>query len=207
MTRGRRWLLVGSCVLVVLASVTVVPVTGASPTVTLTVDGEPVAAGSETLVRTDPTVGVRVEASVPVELVDVRVDGAIRWSREPGESSVEATVPLALESGANEVTVVANADGVSSVSATVIKDDQRPRVAYTAPFETSALAGVPAEVRVDAAATTLAGDLVDDAGVTRLTVDRAYTYERAGETLASRRHHAQRAPSTSRSYSATGGTT
>lgn len=194
MTRGRRWLLVGSCVLVVLASVTVVPVTGASPTVTLTVDGEPVAAGSETLVRTDPTVGVRVEASAPVELVDVRVDGAIRWSREPGESSVEATVPLALESGANEVTVVANADGVSSVSATVIKDDQRPRVAYTAPFETSALAGVPAEVRVDAAATTLAGDLVDDAGVTRLTVDRAYTYERAGETLASRRHHAQRDP-------------
>ncbi len=194
MKRERRRLLVGWCVLVVLASATVTPVAGASPTVTLTVDGESVAAGSETLVRADPTVEVRVEASTPIELVDVRVDGVIRWSRDPGESSVEATVPLDLESGANEVTVVANADGVSSVSATVVVDDRRPRVAYTAPFETSVLAGVPEEVRVETAATTLAGDVVDDAGVTRLTVDRAYTYERAGTTLASRRHHAQRDP-------------
>ena len=194
MKRERRRLLVGWCVLVVLASATVTPAAGASPTVTLAVDGEPVAAGSETLVRADPTVEVRIEASAPIELVDVRVDGVIRWSRDPGESSVEATVPLDLESGANEVTVVANADGVSSVSATVVVDDRRPRVAYTAPFETSVLAGVPEEVRVETAATTLAGDVVDDAGVTRLTVDRAYTYERAGTTLASRRHHAQRDP-------------
>ena len=194
MKRERRRLLVGWCVLVVLASATVTPVAGASPTVTLTVDGEPVAAGSETLVRADPTVEVRVEASAPIELVDVRVDGDIRWSREPVEPSVETTVPLDLESGTNEVTVVANADGVSSVSATVVVDDRRPRVAYTAPFETSVLAGVPEEVRVETAATTLAGDIVDDAGVTRLTVDRAYTYERAGTTLASRRHHAQRDP-------------
>ena len=184
----------GWCVLLLLASTAVTPVAGDSPTIMMAVDGEPVAAGSETLVQADPTVSVSIEASAPVELVDVRVDGVIRWSREPGEPSVEAMVPLELESGANEVTVVANADGVSSVSATVIVDDQRPRVAYTAPFETSVLAGVPEEVRVEGAATTLAGELVDDAGVTRLTVSRAYTYERAGTTLASRRHHAQRDP-------------
>ncbi len=184
----------GWCVLVVLASTAVTPVAGDSPTVTIAVDGEAVVSGSETVVQSDPTVTVVVESSSPVEHVDVRVDGEIRWSRAPGTRSVEETVPLALDSGVATVTVVASAAGVESVSATVIKDDLRPRVAYTAPFETSALAGVPAEVRVDAAETTLAGDLVDDAGVTRLTVDRAYTYERAGTTLASRRHHAQRDP-------------
>jgi len=166
----------GWCVLVVLASTAVTPVAGDSPTVTMAVDGETVVRGSETVVQSDPTVTVVVEASSPVEHVDVRVDGEIRWSRAPGTRSVEETVPLALDSGAVTVTVVASAGGVESVSATVIKDDLRPRVAYTAPFETSALAGVPAKVSVETGTTTLAGELVDDVGVERISIAREYAY-------------------------------
>ena len=194
MSRRRRRVLAGSCVLVLLASLAVTPVAGEAPVVTVAVDGESVTDGSATLVQSDPTVTVAVEAPSPIEHVDVRVGGVIRWSREPGESSVEATVPLELESGTNEVTVVTDAAGVSSVSVTVIKDTERPRVAYTTPFETRTLAGAPAEVRVDAAEVTLAGKLVDAAGVTRVTVDQAYTYDRADTTQVHRRHHAQREP-------------
>ena len=166
----------GWCVLVVLASTAVTPVEGDSPTVTVAVDGESVTAGSETVVQSDPAVTVVVESSSPVELVDVRVDGEIRWSRAPDTRSVEETVPLELDSGAAEVTVVVNAGGVESVSATVIKDDLRPRVAYTSPFETTALAGVPAEVRVETGEITLAGEVVDHVGVERVSIAREYAY-------------------------------
>jgi len=181
----------GWCVLVVLASTAVTPVAGDSPTITMAVDGESVTTGSETVVQSDPTVTVVVESSSPVELVDVRVDGEIRWSRAPDTQSVEETVPLELDSGAAEVTVVVNAGGVESVSATVIKDNLRPRVAYTSPFETTELAGVPAEVRVETGEITLAGELVDHVGVERVSIAREYVYAPYSGATASRASRVQ----------------
>ena len=197
--RGRsqglhRGSIIALCVLLVYSSVAVVPVAGQSPTVSLTVDGESAQAGAETLVRADPTATISVNSAAPVDLVDVRVNGVIQWSAEPNATSVNETIPLTLESGANDVTVIVNADGVESVSTTVIKDDSRPRVAYTTPFETTALGSAPETVTVETARVDLAGTLVDAAGVERIGFEREYTHTRAGEEKTSRAQHRLREP-------------
>ncbi|WP_338741370.1 hypothetical protein [Haloplanus salilacus] len=147
------------------------------PEITVSVDGSTVADGDDTLVESDPTVDVSVEADDRISVVSVRVDGTTRSQYTPNATSFEESFDLALRSGEHTLDVVVEAGGTTTThSITVTKDDQRPYVRYTSPFETELYAPPPEVVTVNTSRITLAGNFSDVSGVTHLRILRTTTY-------------------------------
>jgi hypothetical protein len=178
------------CVLIVVAAVALVPaasVVGATdPAITVTVDGTTVADGERTLVESDPTVGVTVDADRTIRVVSVRVDGTTERRFTPNATSFDESVDLDLQSGDHTLSVVVKTDDVTTHEVTVTKDTERPYVAYTAPFETETYAPPPAQATVNRTQVTLAGEFTDVTGVSHLRIVRTVEYEVGSTTRVDR---------------------
>jgi hypothetical protein len=151
-----------------------------TPSITLTVDGTAVADGGSTLVETDPTVGVTVDANRSIRVVSVRVDGTTVHRATPNDTAFDGSVDVAVPSGNHTVTVVVKTDHVTTHEVTVTKDAERPYVRYTAPFETDRYAPPPESATVNRSLVVLEGNFTDVSGVTHLRINRTTTYDAGG---------------------------
>lgn len=148
------------------------------PDITVTVDGVTVGDGNDTLVESDPTVGVSAEADDRISVVSVRVDGTTHSQYTPNATTFEESLDLDLRSGDHELDVVVEAgDTTTTHSITVTKDAQRPYVRYTSPFETDLYAPPPERVTVNSSRVSLAGNFSDVTGVSHLRVLRTTEYQ------------------------------
>jgi hypothetical protein len=153
-----------------------------APTVTVGVDAEPLDDGDTYHTPTDPLVRVQVSADAPVSLIELRINGTTRRSFEPSSDAVDRSVFLDLETGPHRLTVVAEADGVATYAATIIKDDAAPRVTYTAPFAPDESSDDPTlppatELTVNRGNVSVDGRLDDRSLVDAVRVTHTYDYE------------------------------
>jgi len=174
--------LVCAALLVVAATTTLAtPGTAATtPSITLTVDGTAVADGESTLVETDPTIGVTVDANRSIREVSLRLNGTTISRATPNDTAFDGSFDVAVPSGNHTVTVVIKTDGVTTHEVTITKDAERPYVRYTAPFETDRYAPPPESATVNRSLVVLAGNFTDVSGVTHLRIDRTTTYDSGG---------------------------
>jgi len=171
--------------LVVLLVFVVIGMTGvvlAQPTVTVSVDGEDVSEGETVRVTDDPTVDIEAEADSSIELVEVRVDGDIRETFEPGSKSFSESLTLDLDSGENDVQVIVNAEETTTFDATILKDGAGPLVEYTTPFQTPDRRPPPDSTTVRDANVTLSAKLYDDTGVETIEIERVFEYTFGGSS-------------------------
>ena len=167
-------------VLLVVAGVAALGPAGTAatpPVITLTVDGTSVADGESTLVKTDPTLDVSVDANRSIRVVSVRVDGETVHRATPNDTSFAESVDVDISSGEHTVAVVVKTDRVTTHEVTVTKDAARPYVRYTTPFETDQYAPPPDSVSVNRSRIVLAGNFTDVTGVSHLQITRRTTYE------------------------------
>ncbi|MFB6281629.1 MAG: hypothetical protein ABEH40_06400 [Haloferacaceae archaeon] len=171
----------------VLAPAAVAPAAAAGPSVEATVGGTAID-GARVVVTADPSLRIDASADRPIDAVAVRVDGRLVRSFSPNATTVDRTVPLVLDRGDNRVAVSVEAGNrTERLVGTVAKDAVAPRVAFTAPFSSSPLAGPPGMTRVDRPSVRLAGDLIDTAGAAAVTITHTYTYTHAGNRERHRR--------------------
>jgi hypothetical protein len=162
-------------------------VTGATPpAITVTVDGTTVDDGNATLIETDPTVGVTVDADRSIRVVSVRLDGTTERRYTPNSTSLDESFDIEMASGEHTLTVVVKTDGVTTHEVTVTKDAERPYVAYTAPFETDTYDPPPESVTVNRSLITLAGEFTDVTGVSNLRIVREVEYDVGSRTRVDR---------------------
>lgn len=162
------------------------------PDITVAVDGSTVDDGDDTLVESDPTVDVSVEADDRISVVSVRVDGTTRSQYTPNATTFDESVDLDLQSGEHTLDVVVETGGTTTThSITVTKDAQRPYVRYTSPFETDLYAAPPEAVTVNSSRITLAGNFSDVTGVSHLRILRTTKYQ-VGTTAQTARQVYQR---------------
>ena len=123
-------------VAVLVASFGAAPLVAAqsSPTITVAADANPLDPGEVHHTPTDPLVRVQVSADAPISLIEVRVDGATRYSFEPSSRRIDRSLSLDLETGPHRLTVVAQAGETATYEATILKDDEKPVLNYSAPF-------------------------------------------------------------------------
>ncbi|MFC7173027.1 hypothetical protein ACFQL0_06040 [Haloplanus litoreus] len=157
-----------------------------TPAITVTVDGTTVADGNATLIETDPTVDVTVDADRPIRVVSVRLDGTTERRYTPNSTSLDESFDLDLASGEHTLTVVVKTDGVTTHEVTVTKDAERPHVAYTAPFETDTYAPPPETATVNRSRISLAGEFTDVTGVSHLRIVREVEYDVGSNTRVDR---------------------
>jgi hypothetical protein len=176
--------------LVAATAVALVPgagVAGAtSPAITVTVDGRAVADGNTTLIETDPTVGITVDAEQSIRVVSVRLDGTTERRYTPNATTVEESFELPVASGEHDLDVVVKAGNVTTHSVTVTKDAERPYVRYTTPFETDRYAPPPRETTVNRSRVVLGGNFTDVTGVTHLRIVRTTDYAVGGTSRTDR---------------------
>ncbi len=174
--------LVCAFLLVVAATAAVAPLGTAAttPSVTVSIDGTTVPDGESTLVETDPTVGVTVDANRSIRVVSVRLDGTTIHRATPNDTAFDGSFDVAAPSGTHTVTVVVKTDDVTTHEVTVIKDGERPYVRYTAPFETDRYAPPPESVTVNRSLIVLEGNFTDVSGVAHLRINRTTTYDTGG---------------------------
>jgi hypothetical protein len=141
----------------------------AKPSVSVTVNGEPVADGgrAETGIELDIAVSGSVGEDAPegTELseVVVRVEGEFRASVDVNGTSVEETFSPNLAHGNNTVRVIVTDDAgaVNSTMFTVDRDEQRPYVYLTSPYETRPYYRI-SDGTTTGSDTTLSGWIVED---------------------------------------------
>ena len=174
--------LVCAFLLVIAATAAVAPLGTAAttPSVTVSIDGTTVPDGESTLVETDPTVGVTVDANRSIRVVSVRLDGTTIHRATPNDTAFDGSFDVAAPSGTHTVTVVVKTDDVTTHEVTVIKDGERPYVRYTAPFETDRYAPPPESVTVNRSLIVLEGNFTDVSGVAHLRINRTTTYDTGG---------------------------
>ncbi|MFB6255308.1 MAG: hypothetical protein ABEH58_01035 [Haloplanus sp.] len=154
----------------------------AAPTITVDINAEPLDDGETHHTPTDPLVRVQVSADAPISLIEVRINGTTRRSFEPSSDAVDRSVFLDLETGPHRLTVVAEADGVATYTATILKDDAAPTVTYTAPFPPDASSDDPAlppatELTVDRGNVSIDGRLEDFSLIDTVRIKHTYDYE------------------------------
>jgi hypothetical protein len=117
----------------------------------------------------------------------VRDDGETRHSFSPQAETFEETLLTDLAPGSNEVRLIARStdDEVVSFRFTVLKDNRRPVVSFTSPFQTDQR-GPPDSTNVSGSHVTLAGNIHDHTGVTRMSITRHTWYAHAGAERVSR---------------------
>jgi len=181
--------LVCSTLLVAALAVGVAPfgsTAATPPAITLTVDGSTVADGNATLVESNPTVGVEVEADRSIRVVAVRVDGTTVQRATPNATTFDESFDLELSSGEHTLAVVVKTDRVTTHEVTVTKDAERPYVRYTSPFETDLYAPPPKSVTVNRSRIDLAGNFSDVTGVSHLRIEREVKFSVGGTTRTDR---------------------
>jgi len=180
--------LVCSALLVATLAAGVAPVGTAAtpPAITLSVDGTPVDDGDATLVESDPTVDVGVDADRSIRVVSVRVDGTTVRRATPNATTFDESFDLDVASGEHTVTVVVKTDRVTTHEVTVTKDAERPYVRYTAPFETDAYAPPPESASVNRSRIVLSGNFTDVTGVAHLRIVRRTEFSVGSNTQTDR---------------------
>ncbi|GAB3326561.1 hypothetical protein [Haloplanus salinarum] len=182
--------------------------TDGSPAVHVTADGSPLDLGEVHHTSSDPwlTVSATAPAGETVSLVEIRVDGETRHAFEPSTREVEENVVLDLRNGDHRISVVVRGGGVTTHSATVVRDDRAPSVTFASPlqgaptgYETKTLdrLGTTTPVFVvdgDAVSTltevpdrtvsnstlTVAGTIDDHSDIRAVRIDHAYEYAPVG---------------------------
>ena len=153
----------------------------AEPSVAVTVNGESVADDGrvETGIELDITVSgsVSENASDGTELSEivVRVEGEFRESVDVNGTSVEETFSPNLANGNNTVRVIVT-DDAGNVNATVFtvdRDEQRPYVYLTSPYETRPYYRI-SDGTTTGSDTTLSGWIIDDSDVEKLRIIHDY---------------------------------
>lgn len=104
------------------------PTAAVAPDVTVRVGDSTLADGGSVTVTDDPEVGVEVAAESAIDSVSIRVDGDPVRTFSPDSDSFSETVTLDVTDGDHELTVVASADGTTTLGGTVTKDSAAPRV-------------------------------------------------------------------------------
>ena len=153
----------------------------AKPSVSVTVNEESVADGGrvETGIELDITVSGSVGEGAPegTELseVVVRVEGEFRASVDVNGTSVEETFSPNLAHGNNTVRVIVTDDAgkVNSTMFTVDRDEQRPYVYLTSPYETRPYYRI-SDGTTTGSDTTLSGWIIEDSDVERLRITHDY---------------------------------
>lgn len=122
--------------------------TGAPPSVSLGLDGEPVAAGSYSLTASDPTLAVDASietAGAELETVGFRVNSRVvrTYAVDGAEASVSLALPLS--TGNNSVRVVVEDSGgrLAQRDLTVGKDDLAPWIGLSRPEPTEPRRRIP----------------------------------------------------------------
>ncbi|WP_280536373.1 hypothetical protein [Halopenitus sp. POP-27] len=170
--RGAIWGIVIAIAIAGMAGVVVGDVQNTS----VSVDGTELAAGDTVRVDGHPTLDVSIEADTAIDLVEVRVNGDIRESFEPGSESFSRTLDVEMDDGENTLEIITNAGGTSTYEATVHKDSTSPYLRYTSPFSTPDLSSPPESTTVGDAQVTLAADIVDEFGVESIVIERRHDY-------------------------------
>ena len=193
MQRGSLVVLV---TLVVLAGGLPGPATAAEPTVSIAVDGTPMASGDRQIVPEDPVLSVNASASTTVERVVVRVDGSTVRTWAPGTERVSERTRLDLKNEPQTVqVVVTGSDGsVASTQVTVEKDAVAPFVGFTEPFESAQFGQPPDEVPVSGSQVTLSGTLEDAVGVEFVRITREHKVQELTDYTVSTETHVVRDP-------------
>jgi hypothetical protein len=156
------------------------------PAITVAVDGTTVADGDTTLVESDPTVDVTVDADRSIRVVSVRVDGTTVRRATPNATAFDESFDLEVPSGEHSITVVVKTDQVTTHEVTVTKDAERPYVEYTAPFETDRYAPPPESASVNRSRIVLAGNFTDVTGVSHLRIVRETEFSVGSSTRTDR---------------------
>ncbi|AZH24636.1 hypothetical protein [Haloplanus aerogenes] len=174
------------CVALLVAAVAPTGTAATPPAITLTVDGTTVDDGGATLVESDPTVDVQVDADRSIRVVSVRLDGTTVRRATPNATTFDESFDLDVASGEHTVTVVVKTDRVTTHEVTVTKDAERPYVQYTAPFETDTYAPPPESASVNRSRIVLAGNFTDVTGVSHLRIVRRTEFSVGSDTRTDR---------------------
>jgi len=174
-------------VAVLVASFGAAPLVAAqsSPTITVAADANPLDPGEVHHTPTDPLVRVQVSADAPISLIEVRVDGATRYSFEPSSRRIDRSLSLDLETGPHRLTVVAQAGETATYEATILKDDEKPVLNYSAPFAPDASSDDPdlppsTDLTVSRGNVSINGTLRDYSAIGAVRIDHAYDYQSIG---------------------------
>lgn len=187
-------LLVGGCAVALVGPVgpagatdvsTAPPATNhTSPTLDVTVDGDPVTDGDEIVVRGDGRLSLR--SSVPAENVSIstvliRVDGeTVHRASDVGTSlDLNRTLPLASGNNTVRILVEGSNEAVASMRFRAYLETVPPALGLTGPIETSLSPYQYPDVEVNATRVTLAGEFSDVTGVDRATM----THTRPADTV------------------------
>lgn len=179
MTRSTVRRITLSCLAIVVLAGALAGVAAGQPSVSVSVDGDEVSDGATVETKTDPELDISVDANETLELIEVRVDGETREQYTPDSESFSETLTLDLDDGERNVEVVANAKQTTTLQVTILKDNGRPFIEYTNPFETPGQGPPPATTTVSDAQVDLAGELIDDTGVETIDIERSFQYRYA----------------------------
>jgi len=166
----------------------------AEPTVSVSVDGQGVSEGETVQTGGDPTVDVEASADSPIELVEIRVNGEVRETYEPGSTSVSESTTLDLDNGEQTLRVIVNAEETTTFEATVLRDGAAPLIEYTNPLRTPSMGSPPDSTTVGDAEVTLSANLRDDTGVETIEIRRTFTYSFGGSSEQSVASHTIESP-------------
>jgi len=159
------------------------PVAGsdAEPSVSVTVNGEQVADGGrvetgiELEISVSASVGENVSEGTELSEIVVRSDGDYSTNTEVDGTRAEETFRPNLAHGNNTVRVIVTDDAgnVNSTRFTVDRDEQRPYVYLTSPYETRPYYRI-SDGRTNGSDTTLSGWIVEDSDVEKLRIIHDY---------------------------------
>ncbi|MFB6123229.1 MAG: hypothetical protein ABEJ78_07200 [Haloferacaceae archaeon] len=169
--------LVVAAVAMPLAGAGVAVADASEPTITLRAAGTTLADGDSIRVASNPEVEVSATAETDIGVISVRVDGRTIETFEPNARQARYTVRPQLSSGEHTLTVVAHAETTSTKQATITKDAVGPEVKFTSPFLRSRDAAKPDRIVLSNASVTLAGRVFDQSNVTRVRIERRYSFD------------------------------
>jgi hypothetical protein len=156
-------------------------VTAAGGTVQESTPAHPVPDGGERTVEAPATVGVEAEASAPIDLVVVRVDGETYRSISPNDTTVSRTIALDVGSGAHDIRTVVRVDNQTVNHRMTLRiDGGGPRINFEEPLAPDA-DGLPQEITVSQSTLRVAGSITDTSTVERLEIERRSFYVVAGD--------------------------
>lgn len=152
-----------------------------APSMSLAIAGTPMDDGDHHTIGSDPVLQLNVSAEAAIETVVVRVNGNTVHSVSPETKTYTEEVPLDLPTGENDIKVIAKDGdgGVTSKKIGVLKDNRRPVVHFSAPFETSG-GGPPDNTTVNDTYVTVAGEIKDHTSIDQIVVTRRNVYQFAG---------------------------
>lgn len=173
-------------------------VTAAQPTeqsVSIRIDGTQFSDDSSVVVTHDPRVKLSAVSDSAVDRVNISVDGEHRASLQLTADDTAVLRSLDLTDGTHTVQITAtrNDSVVTTVSGTVLKDSAPPYVSYQSPIETNRR-GLPNEIELTNATTTISGRLFDTTRVAVVRIDWEFEYTFGGGKGVARERYEIKSP-------------